>query len=116
MRRPLVIAACVAVLSGVALVRMDTSLAMWLISLELVPIALVRPRLLPQRDHLSRYLVGWDIRPGRYLLTAVDGAAYFARRDLDGEVVENGFSASALSVTVDSSDWMLQFSGELTPA
>lgn len=83
--------------------------------LELVPVALVRPRLLPRRS-LSRYLVGWDVAPGCYRLTAVDGAAYFARRDVGGEIIDNGFSASALTITVDPGDWMLQFRGELTPA
>jgi len=108
---------CVLLLVVCVVARAEDTIAALVpyLPLELVPVALVRPRLLP-RPGITRLLVGWDVAPGTYLLTAVDGAAYFARRDQGGEVVENGLSASALSVTVEQDDWMLQFSGELAPA
>jgi len=63
------------------------------------------------------YLVGYDIQPGRYRISPTsDGSStYWSRLDRTMDIIDNNLSDGQLIVTVSSSDWALQYTGEITP-
>lgn len=50
------------------------------------------------------YLVNWDIQPGRDRISGTDGMAYYARLDVNGEIIDNNISAGDVIVIVAAGD------------
>jgi hypothetical protein len=62
------------------------------------------------------YLVGYDVEPGRYRITPVDGvSAYWARLDDTMDIIDNDLGDGQLIVIVNESDWALEISGTIEP-
>lgn len=62
------------------------------------------------------YLVGYDIQPGRYRISpaATSDSTYWSRLDRTMDIIDNNLSDGQLIVTVNSSDWALQYTGEIS--
>ena len=64
------------------------------------------------------YLVGVDIQPGRYRVTAIgDRSAYAARLDGTLDIIDNNLSDGSVLMIVNESDFAFTFTGmlELVP-
>jgi hypothetical protein len=62
------------------------------------------------------YLVNWDIQPGRYRISAIDGGTYYARLDATGGIIGHDATDGDTIVIVDARDWALTFRGVISPA
>ncbi|MCP4962723.1 MAG: hypothetical protein GY925_26075 [Actinomycetia bacterium] len=57
------------------------------------------------------YLVGIDIEPGTYRVTATDGTAYAARLDNTLDIIDNDLNEGSVIIVVQLTDFALSFSG-----
>lgn len=75
-------------------------------------------RLNPVADGFTAgtYLVNWDIQPGRYRISAVNGSTYYALLDATGGIIDTFATDGDTIVIVDARDWALTFHGVITPA
>lgn len=61
------------------------------------------------------YLVNWDVQPGRYWLSAINGSSYYALLDATGGIIRSSASEGDTVVIVAHTDWALTFEGVITP-
>lgn len=59
------------------------------------------------------YLVGADIAPGQYRVTATGSSAYAARLDATLEIIDNDLNQGSVIVIVEPGDFALSYSGTL---
>ena len=73
------------------------------------------PRYDPLRNGATSgtYLVGKDIKPGRYRVKDPD-YAYAARLDKDLDIIDNAGNEGNVVITIKPSDYAFEFSGELS--
>ena len=62
------------------------------------------------------YLVNWDVQPGRYWLSAINGSSYYALLDVTGGIIRSSATEGDTVVIVAPTDWALTFEGVITPA
>jgi hypothetical protein len=60
------------------------------------------------------YLVGMDLAPGRYNVAATDRAAYAARLDAKGGIIDNDLNQGNVLITIKPTDWAFSYNGTLT--
>ncbi len=65
---------------------------------------------------VGTYLVNWDVQPGRYRLSAINGSSYYALLDATGGIVRSSASEGDTVVIVAATDWALSFEGVISPA
>lgn len=63
----------------------------------------------------GRYVVGYDLAPGRYRVIPLAGTAYWARLNAELEILDNDLGDGQLIVNVRDSDFALEFRGTLEP-
>lgn len=63
----------------------------------------------------GRYVVGYDLAPGRYRVIPLAGTAYWARLNAELEILDNDLGDGQLIVNVRGSDFALEFRGTLEP-
>lgn len=74
---------------------------------------------LPQVNPLAEgwtdgtYLVGVDLPPGRYNITAAGTGAYYARLDGELEIIDNNISEGNVIAVVQPGDWALSYTGTI---
>ena len=57
------------------------------------------------------YLVGIDIAPGRWETTGKGSDCYWARLDISGNIIANNFGYAGGTVTIQDTDFQLEFDG-----
>jgi hypothetical protein len=99
---------------GLLLLKVSKTDAYVEISGEAIPLSF-----LPEVDALDytegTYLVGVDIKAGRYKITPVEGGGgtYWARLDKNFELIDNNVSDGQLIAIVKSTDYAFTFTGEV---
>jgi hypothetical protein len=63
-------------------------------------------------DEGGSYLVGYDVQPGQSQVSS-DENAYFARLDESGDIIDNDLGEGSVIVTVQPTDWALEYRGTL---
>jgi hypothetical protein len=64
----------------------------------------------------GRYVVNYDIQPGRYRVTAEgDRSAYWARLDETLDIIDNDLGDGQRIVIVEETDFALEISGTIEP-
>ena len=53
------------------------------------------------------YLVNWDVQPGRYRLSAINGSSYYALLDATGGIIRSSATEGDTVVIVAATDWAL---------
>ncbi|MGH9192113.1 MAG: hypothetical protein ACRDZ0_06520 [Acidimicrobiales bacterium] len=74
---------------------------------------------LPQVDPIAKgwtdgtHLVGTDSASGRYNVTSAGSSAYFARLDVNLEIIDNNLSEGNVIAVVEPNDWALSYTGTI---